>query len=190
MKLEREMNQKWTVCRNAFSRCKKQQDAALAFVSKCKTSTTAVEKQYKELVIISNSIDRVFDKIESVLKASQEAANQLNRATLIIVTCPVFTGRVDTFTTLVQVLQGTRQGRSLANLLDLVDQIIYVTIYPACNTNEMASLTSAKELVVKVQAAVASQIHQIKSILSHLQDTTIVPSFVGTEQVKLNNLQR
>ena len=190
MKLERDMNQKWTVCKKAVSRCKKQQDAALAFVSKCKTSTTVVEEQYKQLFIISHSIDRVFDKIKSVLKASQQANNQMNRATLNIVTCHVFTKDVIALTTLVQVIQGTRKGRSPADLLALIDRIIYVTIYPACNTNEMASLTSAKELVVKVQAAVASKIHQIKSILSHLQDTTIVPSVVGTEQAKLNNLQR
>ena len=52
------MSQKWSVCRDAFSRCKKQQDAALAFVSKCKTSTTLVEEQYKQLIVVSNSIDR------------------------------------------------------------------------------------------------------------------------------------
>ena len=183
------MTQKWSVCRNAFSRCKKQQDAALAFVSKCKTSTTVVEEQYKQLVVVSNSIDRVFDKIDSVLKASQAAANQLNRATLLIVTCPVFTDNVATFTTLVQVIQGTRQGRSLADLLALVDQIIYVTIYPACDTKEMASLTSAQEVVAEVQTAVATQIQQIQSILSHIQETTAVPSDLGITQAKLHNVQ-
>ena len=184
------MNQKWTLCRNAFSRCKKQQDAALAFVSKCKTSTTVVEEQYKQLVVVSNSIDRVLDKIDSVLKASQEAANQLNRATLLIVTCPIFTNDIATFTTLVQVIQGTRQGRSLADLLALVDRIIYVTIYPACDTNEIASLTSAKDVVAEVQAAVAAQIQQIQSILSHLQETTIVPSDIDIAQAKFEYLQR
>ena len=61
--LERDMNEKWNTCRNAFSRCKKQQDAALAYVSKCKTSTEGVKEQYKELVVVSNSIDRVLDQI-------------------------------------------------------------------------------------------------------------------------------
>ena len=130
----------------------------------------------------------MFDKIDRVLKASQEAVAQLNnRATLIIVTCPVFTNDVTAFTSLVQVIQGTRQGRSLADLLALVDRIIYVTIYPACNTNEMASLTSAKEVVEEVKVAVAAQIQQITSILTHLQETTVAPAIdVVTEQVKLH----
>ena len=130
----------------------------------------------------------MFDKIDRVLKASQEAVAQLNnRATLIIVTCPMFTNDVTAFTSLVQVIQGTRQGRSLADLLALVDRIIYVTIYPACNTNEMASLTSAKEVVEEVKVAVAAQIQQITSILTHLQETTVAPAIdVVTEQVKLH----
>ena len=145
---------------------------------------------YPVIKAFSPLFDRVFDKIERVLKASQEAAAQLNnRATLVIVTCPVFTDDVIAFTTLVQVIQGTRQGRSLADLLALVDRIIYVTIYPACNINEMASLTSAKEVVEAVQAAVTAQIQQIQSILSHLQETTIAPSDLVTEQVKLHDKQ-
>ena len=132
----------------------------------------------------------MFDKIERVLEASQKAAAQLNnRATLIVVTCPVFTDDVIAFTTLLQVIQGTRQGRSLANLLALLDRIIYVTIYPACNINEMASLTSAKDVVEAGKEAVAAQIQQIQSILSHLQETTIAPSDLVTEQVKLQNTQ-
>ena len=125
-----------------------------------------------------------------MLKASQEAANQLNRATLLIVTCPIFTNDVTAFTTLVQVIQGTRKGRSPAELLALVDRIIYVTIYPACDASEMTSLTSAQAVVAVVQAAVAQQIQQIQQILSHVQEATIVPGDVGITQAKLHNLYK
>ena len=138
----------------------------------------------------------MLDKIDSVLKASQEAAdaalnnNRAPRATIVIVTCTEFTNNVTIFRTLVQVIQGTRQGRSIADLLILVDRIIYVTIYPSCNINEMTSLASAKEVAVAVQAVVAQQIQQIQSILSHLVDSTIVPSDVGLEPVRLNKLYK
>ena len=188
IKLEREMNQKWGVCRSAFSRCKKQQDAALAFVSKCKTSTTGFKEQYKQLVVVSNSIDSVMDKIDSVLQASQAAAEQLNRGSLLIVTCPVFTSDVTVFINLVQVIQGSRLGRSVTDLLALVDRIIYVTIYPACDASEMTSLTSAQEVVAVVQATVAQQIQQIQQILSHVEEETVVPEDVGITQAKLHNL--
>ena len=131
----------------------------------------------------------MLDKIDSVLKASQEAAAQLNnRATIVIVTCTEFTNNVTIFTTLVQVIQGTRQGRSIADLLVLVDRIIYVTIYPSCDVNEIASLASAKEVAVAVQAVVVQQIQQIQSILSHLVDSTVVPSDVGLEEARLRKL--
>ena len=186
--LERDMSRRWSECKTAFSRCKKQQDAALAFVSKCKTSTAGVKEQYKQLTVVSSSIDRVLDKIDNVLEASQEAVMQVGRAALLIVSCPVFTEDVNSFTTLVQVIQGTRQGRSLDDLLVLVDRIIYVTIYPACDANDMAELTSAKVVAVVIQTAVVEQIQQIQTIMGHLQDETIVPSDVGIEQVPFYEL--
>ena len=189
LELNGEMSRRWLACKTAFSRCKKLQDQATAFVSKCKTSTTGLKEQYKQLVVVSASIDKVVGKINDVLEQSVAASKVEGRASILIATCPVFTGHVNAFTALVQVIQGTRQGRSLSDLLDLVDQIIYVTIYPACSVDEISDLNSVKEVVSVIQAAVAQQIQQIQSIISHVQEDTLAPEDVGISQVKIPKKQ-
>jgi len=133
-------------------------------------------------VFLYSIIDKVVGKINDVLEQSVAASKVEGRASILIATCPVFTGHVNAFTTLVQVIQGTRQGRSLSDLLDLVDQIIYVTIYPACSVDEISDLNSVKEVVSVIQAAVAQQIQQIQSIISHVQEDTLAPEDVGISQ--------
>ena len=63
LELNGEMSRRWLACKTAFSRCKKLQDQATAFVSKCKTSTTGLKEQYKQLVV-DEEISRL-DKAEA-----------------------------------------------------------------------------------------------------------------------------
>ena len=159
------------MCKSSFRRCKMYQDQAMSYVSKCKTSLTGVKEQYKQLLVISDSVDKVLDKIASVIEGSLSAVPfpAPGRSTLIIVTCVAFTNDITIFTAMVQVIQGTRLGRSLSEILDLVAIILSSTIFPPCDEGGITSLTVAQATAVSIQTVVSAQVAQVQAIIGHAQ---------------------
>ena len=138
----------------------------MSYVSKCKTSLTGVKEQYKQLLVISDSVDKVLDKIASVIEGSLSAVPfpAPGRST-----CVAFTNDITIFTAMVQVIQGTRLGRSLSEILDLVAIILSSTIFPPCDAGGITSLTVAQAAAVSIQTVVSAQVAQVQAIIGHAQ---------------------
>ena len=149
-----------------FGKCKQEQDKAIPFVARCRTSVTNLVKQYEILIELDDALQKLETKIKSVFQDSEEAAKQPDqRLTIILVTCTAFITNVNSILALTENLQSSRSNRAVSTLVESVTFIQQVTVWPVCATTEITVLTSIVTVIVEQRTEIETQMIRINQMV-------------------------
>ena len=128
---ERELLDKWKVCREVFQLCKKEEDKAVAYVARCKTSVNDLEDQFKILVELRTALQQTVDKIDSVISDSR-ILKLKQASTRGMLFCEGFLDIVRSIINVVQVFVWKGPGQGTEDVRVLVVKVIIAVIAPVC----------------------------------------------------------
>ena len=149
-----------------FGKCKQEQDKAIPFVAKCRTSVMDLVKQFKKLIELDDALEKLQNKIENVTDDSTAASAKNQRLTVILVSCSSFISSVNSIVTLTTSLQSSRSNRDVSTLVESVTYIQTITVWPVCTTSETSSLTTVLTVIIEQRTIIQTQMARINQLVS------------------------
>ena len=167
----KEIKSALTTCKEAFSKCKKAQDAAVEYVSTCTQDSDKILENLKTLGDNEEATNQVLSKINDAISDNNSTSRQ-RRGTETI-TGTVFITRITSFVT-------KTSSNLYASSITSTSTKITQTVVSSLSSTELTSLTSLKTSINTVLTSFSSS----KSALQ-AQYKTLTGSFASTEEIRV-----